>query len=723
MKVFILYYLVAQFVFSDFEMSNTRHVVEKQCKRVLGNIDESVVDRVVSGIKLRYEKDDIISRLQPKLDDKSATKLVEKVFSKLQQQEQNNLDNSVTGAAQTAKRARADSTNDSDVSDNNNADPKRSRVAASNGAAVAEDNSMPKRLTPDEIQRMMSDAKKWLEEKKQKIGPTIPGTSSVAPTETKPAVSDPTNALANRAAELRSRINSALGSGLITPSVPIGSAPSVTSGLATPGGFLSTTKGLATPIFPGIQTPAFLGGAQSAMPLIDQLKPKEQMPGPLVLDDEGQTVNAQTGEKLALTPRMPTLKANIRAKKHEEFKQLLSTSMSKKDSSDSKPEASVHFDPRVDLKPSIRQPRRNFKFHEPGKFETMAKKIKMKAQLDKLHGEISEAAKRTGIQAAVKLALVQPKVEHKEGVLPQVEWWDGVLLPNNTYEDCRRQGNLNKQGKVEKYNTISHLVEHPTQVKSPDDDTEIKPLKLHLTKKEQKKFRRQRRREEEKEKTEKIRLGLLPPPEPKVKISNLMRVLGNDAIQDPTKVEAHVKAQMAKRQKAHELANASRKLTNEQRRKKKMDKLKEDITTGVNVAVYRLKTLFNPSHKFKVVENAKQYLMTGVSLITEDIAVIIVEGGPKQQKKFKNLMLRRIHWKEDLKKRSMLTNDEKTSEALKTNKCDLVWEGVVKYRSFPQLKPKMFQSVSLVREYLKRLNVEHYWDLAHAEAVLDSSDS
>lgn len=34
-----------------------------------------------------------------------------------------------------------------------------------------------------------------------------------------------------------------------------------------------------------------------------------------------------------------------------------------------------------------------------------------------------------------------------------------------------------------------------------------------------------------------------------VKISNLMRVLGNEAIQDPTKVEAHVRAQMAQRQK------------------------------------------------------------------------------------------------------------------------------------------------------------------------------
>lgn len=34
-----------------------------------------------------------------------------------------------------------------------------------------------------------------------------------------------------------------------------------------------------------------------------------------------------------------------------------------------------------------------------------------------------------------------------------------------------------------------------------------------------------------------------------VKISNLMRVLGSEAVQDPTKVEAHVRAQMAQRQK------------------------------------------------------------------------------------------------------------------------------------------------------------------------------
>lgn len=62
-------------------------------------------------------------------------------------------------------------------------------------------------------------------------------------------------------------------------------------------------------------------------------------------------------------------------------------------------------------------------------------------------------------------------------------------------------------------------------------------------------MRKQRRREEEKEKQEMIQFGLIPKPEPKVKMSNLMRVLGSEAVQDPTKVEAHVRAQVADRQK------------------------------------------------------------------------------------------------------------------------------------------------------------------------------
>ena len=86
---------------------------------------------------------------------------------------------------------------------------------------------------------------------------------------------------------------------------------------------------------------------------------------------------------------------------------------------------------------------------------------------------------------------------------------------------------------------------------------------------------------------DKIRLGLINPDDPKVKMSNLMRVLGNEAVQDPTKVEAHVRKQMAERLANHQKANAERKLTPEQRRQKAARKMQEDVSCGVNVAVYR----------------------------------------------------------------------------------------------------------------------------------------
>ena len=100
-----------------------------------------------------------------------------------------------------------------------------------------------------------------------------------------------------------------------------------------------------------------------------------------------------------------------------------------------------------------------------------------------------------------------------------------------------------------------------------------------------------------------------------------MRVLESDAIQDPTKVEAHVRAQMAKRLANHEKANLDRKLTPEQRKQKSMRKLKEDTTAGVNVVVFRVRNLMNPAKKFKVETNAKQLFMTGCTVLYEDVNV------------------------------------------------------------------------------------------------------
>ena len=64
----------------------------------------------------------------------------------------------------------------------------------------------------------------------------------------------------------------------------------------------------------------------------------------------------------------------------------------------------------------------------------------------------------------------------------------------------------------------------------------------------------------------------------------MMRVLDSAAVADPTKVEKHVREQMAKRQKKHDQDNLSRKLTDEQKRDKKIKKLQEDTTLGVKVS-------------------------------------------------------------------------------------------------------------------------------------------
>lgn len=247
-------------------------------------------------------------------------------------------------------------------------------------------------------------------------------------------------------------------------------------------------------------------------------------------------------------------------------------------------------------------------------------------------------------------------------------------------------------------------------------DEPLKPvyLPVFLTKKERKKLRRQNRREAWKEEQEKIRLGLVAPPEPKLRISNLMRVLGTEAVQDPTKIEAHVREQMAKRQKAHEDANNARKLTAEQKSEKKIRKIKEDTSCGVHVSVYRIRDLQdNASKKFKVETNAKQLHMTGTVVLFRDCCVVVVEGGPKQQKKYRRVMQHRIKWEEDMVKGP---DGQEIS-----NSCVLVWEGTSQRRHFGELKFKVFPMEKMAREFFQKHQVEHYWDLAYSGAVLEAS--
>ena len=437
-------------------------------------------------------------------------------------------------------------------------------------------------------------------------------------------------------------------------------------------------------------------------------KPADK-PRPLILDEEGRTVDT-SGREINIQTLTPTLKANIRAKKKETFKHQ----QTEKAIEEAKTTEPTFYDERIMAKPAVRG-KRSLRFHEPGKFQQMGERLRMKAQLEKLQNEISQIARKTGISSATKLALIAPKTDVHSEDIPQYgyEWWDSVILTDD----------LNKMvdGKISiRHQAITNLIEHPTQIRPPNEPLRPAYLPVFLTKKERKKLRRQNRREAWKEEQEKIRLGLIDAPEPKLKISNLMRVLGNEAVQDPTKIEAHVREQMAKRQKEHEESNQSRKLTDEQKREKKIKKLKEDTSMGVQVSVYRIRDLHNvQSKKFKVETNAKQLFMTGVVILFRDCCVVVVEGGPKQQKRYRRLMMHRIKWEEDMVKTSETTAD---GEKEVPNSCKIVWEGKVPRRCFGEIKFKFFTMEKLVREFFQKHHCEHYWDLAYSGAVLEASD-
>ena len=71
-----------------------------------------------------------------------------------------------------------------------------------------------------------------------------------------------------------------------------------------------------------------------------------------------------------------------------------------------------------------------------------------------------------------------------------------------------------------------------------------------------------------------------------------MKVLGQEAIQDPTKVEAQVRKEMAARERKHLQMNAERKLTEEEASAKKRQKIEDDsrgsgVANGVHVVVFK----------------------------------------------------------------------------------------------------------------------------------------
>ena len=140
-------------------------------------------------------------------------------------------------------------------------------------------------------------------------------------------------------------------------------------------------------------------------------------------------------------------------------------------------------------------------------------------------------------------------------------------------------------------------------------------------------------------------MGLIPAAEPKFKLSNFMKILGDQAVADPSKIEQKVMEQMKKRELNHEMRNQARKLTPQERKEKEKKKNMEDTSKCVHVGVFKVNDLSDKKKQFKIDVTAQEHYLSGIVLISTNAevpnSVVVVEGGPQGIKAFTKLMTKR----------------------------------------------------------------------------------
>ena len=393
-------------------------------------------------------------------------------------------------------------------------------------------------------------------------------------------------------------------------------------------------------------------------------------------------------------------------------------------------------------------------------FSTLAKRI---PRVDTVLESVDGSSKSTGGVVVVPTPLV-------------MEWWDLELVPSkvkkevvalegkavarkasqrmklrkskNKGSDIEKDGdesNAEKAQQEEQYKLIEQcfqeaaiknskthsLIQHPVPVKPPNAKEDAPAPTLHLTKKEMKRQRKLRRAEKQRELQDMQAAGLIPAPEPKLTLSNFMRVLGDQAVMDPSKMEAKVMEQIQARKLKHEKMNAERKLTKEQRSEKRDRKLTEDTSEAVSVALFLVKDMSHRYHRTKVDLNAQQNKITGGVLECENpkMSLVICEGGPKAIKRFTRLMLHRMKWTGegvmDIHESDDEGDEQEGEEKPKAQKfntentCELVWTGMALKRMFRTFVFQACETSEDARRVLEAKNVAHFWDqvLVHASGA------
>ncbi|KAH8712232.1 pre-mRNA processing factor 3-domain-containing protein [Phaeosphaeriaceae sp. PMI808] len=356
-------------------------------------------------------------------------------------------------------------------------------------------------------------------------------------------------------------------------------------------------------------------------------------------------------------------------------------------------------------------------FNEHGKYLDQASKLRAQSRLEQIKKMLALQARRAGLdENSERGFLVQQP--------PDIEWWDEGIVSEKTYE-C-----INEPEKVKidsEDSIITIYVQHPPLLKAPQDQRLVEVKPMYLTTKEQQKLRRMRRAADLKEHQAKVRLGLEPPPPPKVKRGNMMRVMGEQAIADPTAVEMLVESQIQQRNDDHVTANQDRKLSKEQQHAKLAANQAKDAQKGLHMCVFKINTLAYGKHRYQIDLNAKQLSLSGVTIFNPELNLVIIEGGLHAVTKYKKLMLQRINWQDNAPPtetqadkqasdpRWMHATDEQGNlKDHSSNKCILIFEGEVKQHSFRRWGSKMCETAGEARELLARSKLDSLWALANS---------
>ena len=304
------------------------------------------------------------------------------------------------------------------------------------------------------------------------------------------------------------------------------------------------------------------------------------------------------------------------------------------------------------------------------------------------------------------------------------EWWDDALLSNPE--------------------AITHLIEHPVPLKGTTAlAKQAIVAKAMLTPAERDKLRKLKKKEKVQDMQDKIKMGLLKPPPPKIKMKNLMLVLGKEAVAGPSAVEQLVKAQVEQRLRDHEQRNAERKLSPQERRDKNIAKWTRPLEKAqvLKMSAYLIFRKISNKVRFKISKNAEQLHLGGLFLNSKlrkndsneyYPSLVVAEGSGKAVKRFDRLLLHRIDWlekiEEDFKKDENMQDidvekdedddeEEEEEEDGEINKvggggiCVRIFNGSESKKKYTRWSYQDFRDYESGMQFLEDRGCMHFWSM------------